>query len=150
MRRASLIVSVVLALGCGGDDEPTAPAPPKPASVVVTTASLSANGSELTATFQNNGGGGDFIIDLWGYKTAVGCKTADLDVNGHCPYVRQSKLGEIDPIHVTAGYHETLVITPAGSIATITIRSRGLNTAIYSQSSCYIVRNFGAAACPNP
>lgn len=131
---------------CGDPAEPVVPV--SPISIVITAASTASEGSNdrVTISLRNDGGPGDFYIEFWGYTGVVGCKV--VNPGDPCPYTPQTRLGQSAAIIVTTGYSETVQYVVPFSPATAKVKSRPVNVAAYSQTSCRIIRNFGSAACP--
>lgn len=122
-------------------------APDRPTSVILVSASVVREplSDAVTVALSNEGGSGDFYLEFFGVRlTNVpgGCRVSAPGAG--CPPGPQILVAESNPINVTASYRETLVYDIRDMVSSVRVHSRPTNTAIYSRTSCKVVRSYGA------
>lgn len=156
IRFAALVGALFTVVACGGGGSrgdvstPTAPTapPPPPANIAIQSAAVASEGSadEVTVKVANTGGSGQFYIEFWGEPistTPTGCFAQP---GQSCPHPPQQLIGTSQTVTVTAGYSEGLVYTVPPTVSTVKVLTQPVNTAIFSQTACSKVRDFGV--CP--
>lgn len=149
--------ALTVASGCSGSatSGPAPPPPPPPVvgptSVVLTQASVvlvEGFTDRVTVGVRNDGGTGDFYIEFWGEPVPTapsGCKV-EPGQTGPCPHPAQSQIGVAQGANVTLGYAQILAYLIDGTVSSVKVKSRPMNTPIYALTACAKVRDFGT--CP--
>jgi hypothetical protein len=148
MRKLLILAGFALVAGCSESTAPDPPAEPPPVAPPVvgpTNVVILAAFAEYTTGFvgtdvvsirlSNKGGTGAFYLEFWALPSG--------------PNTTVRRMVESEVVTVLAGYDESLAysVTGLGRIQSVKVKSRPVNTAVWTQTDCRVLREL-SSYCP--